>query len=767
MMSYEESAAEIRKRHDAIIQNKKNKIKKAITVLSVVLLFTVVGGASIFIGLDRKETPNKPPKLTELPGTNVQSTEDQTSVAEGNESEPLSESESEPEESGTETGTEFESGSEITPEDETPAQSTEEDPPVAPPSAETGGATYTDYSASSDETDDPNVVPPCESGDEDFIDPPYEENKKYTESYSYIQYTYYFEDTRMFYDGVSPLPTKTQQYELYQGDEKDIVEKQRIKDYVVCLYGDAYDFKKFDDDKLNGLSYNPGDKYMTRRGITGGFRGISFTLDLGKVDGYFDLEHDEVIDYVKNMKYYQAAVDYLDIEDPYFKVEEEFRSSYYHSYDILICERKEYLDTNAKDYFGGYVEVEIDFEDFEDDSKDKVTVRYFLKLPYYIVSKRESDTVSYASAVNEILTRHYLGDDLEYVKTNLKCIPRFNAATNAACAPRYDFYVEYLDANGNKYYKFLGNVSMFDEENAYDVPYEEPEIEPDTEVPADAPVVRPTEGPSFPDNHRFGDFHVPQNLNITTNYNSYDKFRDGLINYDKTTLFDISELEKKYLFDTISNTIVSDDEIRYGIFGNFRKNILERGSLMIPYIDGKSFCGEYSGYTDIYLISAYESSRKPSIYFGVQSHDLPVEYSINIYTTYMDPSIAKEAQVKGNTWATSVMFPEAVTADNFQDFIDYYLAQGIDFSETNAAYEKEYNIGGRTILASVSEPSVNTEDSILHIRFVYDDIFVCITVKKSIAEEVLANFALYECDLNTGKPLRDTPGRSEAFWTEN
>ena len=35
-----------------------------------------------------------------------------------------------------------------------------------------------------------------------------------------------------------------------------------------------------------------------------------------------------------------------------------------------------------------------------------------------------------------------------------------------------------------------------------------------------------------------------------------------------------------------------------------------------------------------------------------------------------------------------------------------------------------------------------------------------------VAEEVLANFALYECDLNTGKPLRDIPGRSEDFWEE-
>ena len=262
MMSYEESAAEIRKRRDAIIQNKKNKIKKAITVLSVVLLFTVVGGASIFIGLDRKETPNKPPKLTELPGTNVQSTEDQTSVAEGNESdpeesEPLSESESEPEESGTETETEFESGSEIAPEDETPAQSTEEDPPVAPPCAETGGATYTDCLTSPGEWGDPSVVPPCESGDGDFIDPPYEENKKYTESYWYTQYTCYFGDTDAFYDGETPLPGKTYKYKLNEDDYYYFPWKERFEDYIVKLYGSECDFEKF-----RGTYYETDDVYV-------------------------------------------------------------------------------------------------------------------------------------------------------------------------------------------------------------------------------------------------------------------------------------------------------------------------------------------------------------------------------------------------------------------------------------------------------------------------------------------------------------------------
>ena len=137
-----------------------------------------------------------------------------------------------------------------------------------------------------------------------------------------------------------------------------------------------------------------------------------------------------------------------------------------------------------------------------------------------------------------------------------------------------------------------------------------------------------------------------------------------------------------------------------------------------------------------------------------------------MFTTYMDPAIAKEAEVKGGTWATSVMFPEAATTVNYDDCVAYYAAQGIDIAKNSSVYEKEYNIGGRTVLTAVYELNLDKENPDLTIRFTYDDIYVCMRVKSSVAEEVLANFALYECDLNTGKPLRDTPGRSEGFWEE-
>jgi len=794
MMSYEESAAEIRKRRDAIIQNKKNKIKKAITVLSVVLLFTVVGGASIFIGLDRKDAPQKPPKVTVALITNgeAESSEGTSDLTDKDgdsaSSESVTESDPEPTDSESETGSEpetterepkptkpenpTETPTEIDPitSDKTPEDESTEDTITAPPPPTTDpdGAHYEDFSTSSGETDDPNVVPPSVDGDDEIIiDPPEDVKAKYTESFSYLNNTYYFEGTDIFYDGVSPLPLKIQRSQRFGNSivsgVDSYIQKKYIKDYVARLYGDEYDYDNFRD-TLGGhgsfeVYYTTNDPYVTEREIGYLFGGIEFDLNISAVDGFFNLKSDEVFDYVKNMKYYQAAIEYLDIEEPFIEIS-EVRRNQTHSFNIRVYEREDYLGISSKNGAKGYIEVELNFDDYEDDSKDKVTANYHIELPYYLVALRESSIVPYDIAKNQVLTKYDFGDDFEYVKDNLKCIIHYAVNGFYGYKYNYAFYVEYTDSNGSKYYKFLDRVSMFDEENAYDVPYVEPEIKEDTEI-EENPVVRPTDGPSVEWPYSYSGYHT------TMQYNSYEGFRDEFINFDKGILFHISEIEKKYLFETINKTIVSDDEIRYGIFGNFRKNILDNNSIMIPYIDGKSLLGEYNEFTHINLMSSNDSSRKPSIFFSAQHPELSAIYPISIYTTYMDPAIAKEAEAKGGTWATSVMFPEAMTTVTYDDWVAYYAAQGIDIAQNASVYEKEYNIGGRTVLTAVYEHNLDKENPSLTIRFTFDDIYVCIMVKSSIAEEVLANFALYECDLNTGKPLRDTPGRSEGFWTEN
>jgi len=62
MKNYEEMAAEAIRRRDIYLQQRCGRIKKAALILTVLLLFTVVGTASVMIGLNTKDAPKKPPR---------------------------------------------------------------------------------------------------------------------------------------------------------------------------------------------------------------------------------------------------------------------------------------------------------------------------------------------------------------------------------------------------------------------------------------------------------------------------------------------------------------------------------------------------------------------------------------------------------------------------------------------------------------------------------------------------------------------------------
>lgn len=76
MKNYEEMAAEAIRRRDIYLQQRCGRIKKAVLILTVLLLFTVVGTATVMIGLNTKDAPKKPPKLTYTVGSGTDSTSD-------------------------------------------------------------------------------------------------------------------------------------------------------------------------------------------------------------------------------------------------------------------------------------------------------------------------------------------------------------------------------------------------------------------------------------------------------------------------------------------------------------------------------------------------------------------------------------------------------------------------------------------------------------------------------------------------------------------
>ncbi|MBR6807463.1 MAG: hypothetical protein IKM46_03680 [Clostridia bacterium] len=756
MMSYEESVAEIRRRKAAILQKKKSRIKKLTVVLTSLVLCIGIGAVSWMFGSDRKDAPNKPPKVTHGYAVNESTDTDDIYTSDTEEN-------SVPTESVTESEDPTESESR-TPETEDPTESTDITPVTPPPTSVTGDVTYDEYSNTPEE--DPqtpsepqtpdNKTPDCEPQtpdnetpdlDIDYDETPSDgEKEKYRDFYYVNEYDYYFEDESVFYDGTYPLPINSYKHSF----DEDVVNEgweTWFREYIMKLYGNEYD-----PGEIGSNYYETDDEYVARSDSwPAGYDAprrinyntantlINISLDIGAVDGYFDLNPTEALDYVKNLKYYTAAIAHLGIADPYIEMWESYLD-YSHSYWFYVYEKSDYLNLSKRTSDKGCFSVFLSFSDYEGDENDRVSARVRVYKPRDTSVTSQANMVTYQTALNYILGRFDYGDEFEYVKNNIKCIPHYTAHRQRdTLTTVYSFYVEYYDENGNKYYEYLGDCSMFDSETAVDTEVTE-------KVPSDGEVVRPTAGPTISD-QKYDDLHY-----VSLHY-SYESFVDEVLNSDKEKLEKITEIEKKYLYDTSKKTFVSDDEIVNGIFGNFRNNILDSSRYMIPFINGKSVCGEYINYTRMNLYSSYESSRKPCILFMTSDSNQSI---ISIYTTYMDQSIAKEAAVKGGPWATSVMFPGLATTDNYKQ---YYPKDELEYT---TVYEKEYTVGDRKVLALVTEIALDSDPTLM-IYFTYDDVFVSIRLNESIAEEILAGFELYECDLTTGQPLRDTPGRSEDF----
>ncbi len=115
MMNSRDIVDEIIKRKDIYIKNRNKKIKKALTVMSVVLLFTVIGGASVMIGVQRKDTPTKPPKVTLCTGDTTEEKETGTTETTDSSSESINgeSSEDKSEVSDTESEVPTEESSEV------------------------------------------------------------------------------------------------------------------------------------------------------------------------------------------------------------------------------------------------------------------------------------------------------------------------------------------------------------------------------------------------------------------------------------------------------------------------------------------------------------------------------------------------------------------------------------------------------------------------------------------------------------------------------
>ncbi len=275
--------------------------------------------------------------------------------------------------------------------------------------------------------------------------------------YDYVEYTYY-DGTTVFYDGETDLPDRILKYGFDTPGYADNTWKTRFDDYLATLYGDNFN-PNFIGDTYETRDQN--DVYVLKYNRSNNMIEISFNIS--DIDAYFAMDINGMVEYVKTLKYFTAAVEHLGIETPYYVLEKWERENQY-SYSFTVYERDEYFNLSERTHEKGNVYVNMRFDNYDGSERDRVTLNIWIREPYEVYVMDESDRLSYAEAVEYVLSLYDYEDEFEYVKNNLKCVIRNNLDINhRESTVLYDFCVEYTNENGSKYYKHLSAVSMFDE----------------------------------------------------------------------------------------------------------------------------------------------------------------------------------------------------------------------------------------------------------------------------------------------------------------
>ena len=232
-------------------------------------------------------------------------------------------------------------------------------------------------------------------------------------------------------------------------------------------------------------------------------------------------------------------------------------------------------------------------------------------------------------------------------------------------------------------------------------------------------------------------------------YSSFEEMFQGLRDFTKEDLEfieiheDINEAQK--------TTRITEDERKNGIFGNFRKKLLEEETLLLPYYKGKEiplFIHD-QGQTSVTLAES-GNYKKPSIDFMGAVENMWVSFFMQDY----DKFLIGEANEKGAPWLISQMVPGAKLHNDAEE-------------DGGTYYEKEYQLADRSVNAWVYDTSMVSERPRIAITFVYDDLLIEICSTPETIDKLLPNISFYEIHIPTHTQLRETPGRERTNQKEH
>lgn len=221
-------------------------------------------------------------------------------------------------------------------------------------------------------------------------------------------------------------------------------------------------------------------------------------------------------------------------------------------------------------------------------------------------------------------------------------------------------------------------------------------------------------------------------------YTSWEDFHSGLVNFPVDELSEIQYLEKCFMAYTLKTTYVSADEQKNGIFENARRR-LSKTKVLLPYYQDQPLPldNEY-GYS--IKLSVADIARKPWVSCYTT---LDVGFSF----MSLDPALVSEANDKGASWLFSVLEPDAMNVDNYEEICEKLVSEGIMSMENTVVYEKEYSLQDRDVTAMVIDHSLDENYPSLITYFVYDDLLVCLTGRPDKVEAFLPEFAFIETEI--------------------
>ena len=479
MMNSRDIVEEILKRKETYIRKRREKVKKTLAVMTVILLFTVIGGTSFMISVHKKEAPSKVPKITMGVGETTNddtsytenTTDTESSVNSDTESKPQSDTETDVKTHGpTETSTEEPTEPKPTepkPTEPKPTEPQPTEPPVTDPDPTEG---LVDIGKLESQTYYPKINFPSGSGGggemgfDSWEDEPtvsYEliyktiSNKSdYPIEYTFIADDYYFINAVNLPLSLNELSIKGK----YLAEERPCIER-----LVEAYCGVA-------DEQITDQLFNVVDEQITNMNFIGYFApekdpyGTEFrvkfhvarikngentyettayaTLTNTTTHVRDDFTYDEIYEYVISLPHFKAMLDYAGIEEYIVERKYERYADDRYYYEFIFIPKTDDVSLMQLYRKSKFVKVHGEILSAEYGQPQEADIQFTASDVPYSMRETYKNTKDFYSLYEDAAKEFEAFGVRDYFEKNYVCVLSDDGMN-------LDFYLKFTNGNGD------------------------------------------------------------------------------------------------------------------------------------------------------------------------------------------------------------------------------------------------------------------------------------------------------------------------------